>query len=99
MEVPTSQSGDWSAVIQHWFAPDGRTILYEFSISGFSSGCTEILRERWRVYLSPSGGTLAESRRYTDSAGTPIVADDCQRRSDDAPAPKASVRGLPMPPK
>jgi hypothetical protein len=99
LESPTSGSGDWYAIVQHWFAPDGRTILYEFRISGFSAGCTDILRETWRVYLDPAGRTLAESRRYTDKDGTPVHAEDCERRSDDAPAPKASVRDLPVLPK
>jgi hypothetical protein len=96
--VPTSQSGDWSEVSTHWFAPDGRTILYLYTISAFSSGCAEVLHEEWRVYLNPAGGRLAESRSYTGNNGKPVVAADCHRRSDDAEGPSPSARDLPMPP-
>jgi hypothetical protein len=97
VEMPTSESGDWFAVGRHWFAPDGRTILYELSMSGFGSGCGEILRETWRVYLDPAGSILKESRRYTDGNDAPVVADTCYRRSEDAPPPKRSASELPFP--
>ena len=97
IEMPTSQSGDWFAVARHWFAPDGRTILYEFNISGFGSGCGEILRETWRVYLDPGGRIMKESRRYTDEKDAPVKADDCYRRSENAPPPKRTAAELPFP--
>ena len=97
VEMPTSESGDWFEVVRHWFAPDGRTIFYEYRISAFGGGCGEILVETWRVFLDPAGGTLKESRSYTDENDKPVVADSCYRRSDDAPPPKRSVSELPFP--
>ena len=49
LQVPASESGDWDAEEIHYFAPDGHTILHQFRISGFSSGCVEILREIKRL--------------------------------------------------
>ena len=96
-EMPTSQSGDWFAVQSHYFAPDGRTILYQFEISAFSNGCTDILRETRRIFLNPAGGVIGESRSYTDKTGAPVAADSCYRRSDDAPPPKLSSAELEFP--
>jgi hypothetical protein len=95
-QTPTSESGDRFAVESHYFAPDGRTILHQYMISGFSSGCASILRETKRLFLGPSGAALAETRRFTDGDGKPITADGCDRRSDDAPAPKRSASDLPF---
>jgi hypothetical protein len=97
--VPSSESGDWFAVETHYFAPDGRTILHQYRISGFASGCTEILRETKRTFLSPTGAILAETRAFTDGDGKTIVADSCYRRSDDAPALKSSMSDLPFLPR
>jgi len=96
MQAPASESGDWSATEEHYFAPDGRTILWRFDISGFSSGCTSILREHRAIFLGPTGSVLAETRRYTDENDKPIAADSCYRRSDSAPAPKRSAADLPF---
>jgi hypothetical protein len=99
LQVPTSESGDWDAEEIHYFAPDGHTILHQFRISGFSSGCVEILREIKRTFLAPTGTVLAETRHFSDGAGKPVTApDSCDRRSDDAPAPKRSAAELPFSP-
>jgi hypothetical protein len=95
-QSPTSESGDWFAVESHYFAPDGRTILHQYRISGFSSECTDILRETKRVFLGPTGAAMAETRSFTDGDDKPIVADSCFRRSDNAPAPKRSASELPF---
>lgn len=97
VEVPTSESGDWHLIIKHYFDPKGRTILYHYNISGFSSGCTEILRENRLVYVNPSGGVLSDLRSFTDADGKPIDATPCYRRSDDAPPAQLSVADLPFP--
>ena len=96
-EMPTSESGDWYAVISHYFDPNGRTIFYEYHISGFSSGCTDILRESKRIFLGRGGHTLAVRREFTDADGTPVSPDSCYRRSDDAPAPKPTAAELRFP--
>ena len=96
-EMPTSESGDWFAVISHYFDPTGRTILYDYHISGFSSGCTDILRESKRIFLGRGGDTLAKRREFTDVDGRPINPDNCYRRSDEAPAPKPSAAELRFP--
>jgi hypothetical protein len=98
-QSPTSESGDWFAIESHYFAPDGRTMLHQYRISGFSSECTSILRETKRVFLGPTGAALAETRSFTDADGKPVVADSCYRRSDDAPVPKHSLSELPLPPR
>jgi hypothetical protein len=98
VQVPASQSGDWFAVETHYFAPDGHTILHQYSISGFSSGCGDILRELKRTFLTPTGAVLAQSRRFTDGKDRPVVADTCYRRSDDAPAPQRAASQLPFAP-
>jgi hypothetical protein len=97
VEVPTSESGDWHLIIKHYFDPKGRTILYHYSISGFSSGCTEILRENRLVYMNPSGRVLSDLRSFTNAEDKPIDATTCYRRSDDAPPAKLSVADLPFP--
>lgn len=97
VQMPTSESGDWFASERHYFAPDGRTILHVYEISGFASGCGDILRESKRTFLGPNGTAIAEVRRFTDAKGVPIVADSCYRRSDGAPAPKQFARDLPFP--
>jgi hypothetical protein len=94
-EIPTSQSGDWFATSSHFFAPDGRTLLYEFEISSFSSGCGEILRESRRIHFDPAFAVLKEERAYTDGDGKAVDATDCYRRSDDMPPPKARNTDLP----
>lgn len=95
-QSPTSESGDWFAVESHYFAPDGRTILHQYRISGFSSECTKVLRETKRVFLGPAGAALAETRSFADVDHKPIVADSCYRRSDDAPTAKHSASELPF---
>jgi hypothetical protein len=84
-EMPTSHSGDWFATISHYLAPDGRTIYYEFQISGFT--CDRILRETKRVYFDPAFAVLKEELSFADGDWKPITAvgDDCHRRSDNAP--------------
>jgi hypothetical protein len=98
-EIPTSQSGDWYAVQSRYFAPDGRTIFYEFSISGFS-GCPglKILRETKRVFLDRAGKVMSESQSFADGDNKPVRVDStCFRRSDKAPAPKRWASELPFP--
>ena len=98
-QVPVSQSGDWFAVETHYFAPDGRTILHQYRIAGFSSGCGDVLREIKRTFLGPTGATLAETRTFTDGNERPVNADNCYRRSDDAPAPRRTAAELPFLPR
>jgi hypothetical protein len=95
-QAPSSESGDWSAAESHYFAPDGRTILHQYRISSFSSGCAAILREIKRIFLSPTGAVLAETRRFSDQNGRSVVADSCERRSDDSPTPRRSAQELPF---
>lgn len=90
-EVPQSESGDWFAVETTYFAPSGEAIFYDYHISGFSSGCTEILRESKKVYMQPGAGILKEDRRFTDKDEKPVASASCERRSDDAPPPKRSI--------
>ena len=93
-ELPTSQSGDWFASVTHYLAPDGRTILYVFEVSAFSSGCRDILRESKRVYFSSEFGVLKEERAFTDNDGRPVDATNCYRRSDDAPPARRGATAL-----
>jgi hypothetical protein len=84
-EIPRSESGDWFSVVTTYFAPSGRSILFDYRVSGFSSGCTEILRESKKIYLQPGGGILKQERRFTDKDDKPVVANKCLRRNDDGP--------------
>jgi hypothetical protein len=93
-EMPTSDSGDWFAVISHYLAPDGRTIRHDFEISSFSSGCAEILRETRRRYFDLAFALLEDVRKYTDGNGKDLNATECDRRSDDAPPPKRGISEL-----
>jgi hypothetical protein len=96
-EMPTSESGDWFAAISHYLAPDGRTIYYEFEISSFSSGCTEILRETKRLYFDPTFAVLKEELSFADKDWNPISPpspEECLRRSDSAPPAARSVAQL-----
>jgi hypothetical protein len=96
-EIPWSESGDWSSVVTTYFAPSGRAILFDYRISGFGSGCTKILRESKKIYLQPGGGILKQERQFTDKDGNPVVADSCERRSDDLPPPKRSTAEFLLP--
>ena len=96
-EMPTSESGDWLKVISHYFDPEGRTILYDLEISGFGSECTSILRETKRVFLSPTGNTIAELRSFADEDGKAIKPDGCFLRSDNAASPKRAASELRFP--
>ena len=94
-EMPVSESGDWFEVMTHYFAPDGRTILYDYKISGFSSGCTRILRERKRFYYDPGFLLLRQDSSYTDGEGKHIDAKDCERRSDEVTPARRRSADLP----
>jgi hypothetical protein len=96
-EMPQSESGDWFAEATTYFAPSGRAILYDYRISSFGSGCTEVLRESKKTYLQPGGGILKQEHRFTDKDGKPVVADNCERRGDDPPPPKRSAAEFLLP--
>jgi hypothetical protein len=96
-EFPQSESGDWFSVVTTYFSPSGRAILFDYQISGFSSGCTAILRESKKIYLQPGGEILRQERRFTDKDYKPVVADSCKRRSDDVPPPKRSTAEFLLP--
>lgn len=40
-EFPTSQSGDWSLELKHYFAANGQLIAFEKRLAYFNSECTE----------------------------------------------------------
>jgi hypothetical protein len=90
-EMPYSESGDWFAVETTYFAPSGQAILYDFQISSFGSGCTQILRESRKVYMQPAAGIVKESRQFTDKDDKPVKPDSCERRSDVATTPKRNI--------
>jgi hypothetical protein len=80
-EMPTSESGDWFEVRTHYFAPDGRTVLFDYRINGFSGGCG-ILRERRKFYYDSAFALLRQDSSYTDDKDNPIDASECHRRGD-----------------
>jgi hypothetical protein len=92
--MPTSESGDWFLVATHYFAPDGRTIRYDYEMSGFSEECG-ILRERRRFYYDASFTLIRQDSAYTDKDDKPIDATNCQRRADDPTS--ASRRSADLP--
>lgn len=97
-QMPSSESGDWFQAVTHYFAPDGRTILYDDEISGFNE-CTRILRERTRIFLSSeSGQQIAFSRRFTDGDSKPLSdTSGCLIRGSGSPRPALKVTDLSLP--
>lgn len=95
--MPASESGDWFAAITYWFDPDGRTILYEYSVSSFEGECTEILRETKRIWLDRRGAPIARANRYTDADGRPVRPEKCYRLSDTIPPPRLRASDLAHP--
>lgn len=97
--MPTSESGDWFLAVTHYFDADGRTIFYDYSISSFASGCTEILRERIRTFVNPANGIpLARRRTFLDQDDRPVIdTANCYLRGHEAGGPKATASQLLLP--
>lgn len=82
LEIPFSQSGDWYAEYRHYFDSHGRIVLFDYSISSFSSGCTEILRQE-RKYFYAENGLVADSlTTLKDKDYKEVSAKNCSMNYD-----------------
>jgi hypothetical protein len=71
VEIPVSESGDWSVAAVHYFDREGRTVGFALEASWFNSGCTEVLRDFRFMLYDPTFRRKLEERRYLDAAGQP----------------------------
>ena len=77
-ETPTSESGDWNMVCEHYFNSDGDVLLYRYFVSGFNSDCTEILRQEFKLFFDSNFNLIGKESALTDKDFKPISAEGCE---------------------
>ena len=98
-EVPTSESGDWYMVSEHFFNSQGHTVFYRAHVSGFGSECASIVRETVETFFNPTtGAPVARVATITDGDGKPIRdTSSCFLRIKSAPPPQRLFSDLARP--
>ncbi len=76
-ESPVSESGDWDMVVEHYFRSNGTLALVVYSVSGFNSVCTKIMRQEMKFYFDENYSCIGTSSWLTDKDHKQISAEGC----------------------
>ena len=77
-EFPTSESGDWSLEVKHFFADDGRLISFEKRLAYFNSQCTDraVIEDLIELY-DDQFNVIKTTKTLVDSNGKVLSEKDC----------------------
>jgi hypothetical protein len=77
-EFPTSESGDWSLGLKHYFGDNGKLIAFEKRLSYFNEDCTDGAVIETTIELYDNDFKVAKtSKTQTDKNGKELKVKDC----------------------
>ncbi|UXE67272.1 MAG: hypothetical protein KA713_01310 [Chryseotalea sp. WA131a] len=78
-EFPTSESGDWSLGLKHYFGDNGKLIAFEKRLSYFNVDCTDGAVIETIIELYDNDFKVAKtSKTQTDNNGKELKVKDCE---------------------
>jgi hypothetical protein len=78
-EFPTSESGDWTLGLKHYFEDNGRLIAFEKRLSYFNRDCTDGAVIETVIELYDNDFKLIKSTKVqTDNNGRQLKVKDCE---------------------
>jgi len=77
-EFPTSQSGDWTLGLKHYFGDNGKLIAFEKSLSYFNEDCTDGAVIETIIELCDNDFKVIKTTKIqTDNKGKELKVKDC----------------------
>jgi hypothetical protein len=77
-EFPTSESGDWSLALKHYFGDDGKLIAFEKSLSYFNEDCTDGAVNEQIIELYDNNFNIIKTEAtLTDNDGKKLKEAEC----------------------
>jgi hypothetical protein len=77
-EFPTSQSGDWSLGLKHYFGDNGKLIAFEKRLSYFNEDCTDGAVIETIIELYDNDFKIIKTTKtQTDNKGRELKVKDC----------------------
>jgi hypothetical protein len=77
-EFPTSQSGDWTLGLKHYFGVNGKLIAFEKSLSYFNEDCTDGAVIETIIELYDNDFKVIKTTKIqTDNKGKELKVKDC----------------------
>jgi hypothetical protein len=62
---------------EHYFNSDGDVVLFVYSVSGFNSECTSVLRQEIKLYFDQNFSLIGQSSKMMDEDFKPISSNGC----------------------
>lgn len=77
-EFPTSESGDWTLGLKHYFSDNGKLIAFEKRLSYFNDDCTDgaVIEKQIELYDNQFN-VIKTTQILTDNKGQPLSEKDC----------------------
>jgi len=80
-EFPTSESGDWTLELKHYFADNGKLIAFEKRLSYFNENCGDGIVVEQQVELYDNEFKIIKTTKtLTDNSGHPLSEKECGNR-------------------
>lgn len=77
-EFPTSQSGDWTLGLKHYFGDNGKLIAFEMRLSYFNEDCTDGAVVETIIELYDNNfKVIKTTKTQTDNKGGELKVKDC----------------------